>query len=54
MPKKLRKVNKRKDKRENWMTDELLDQINIKNDMYVNWKYKLKSVDIYNTRKKLF
>ena len=30
MPKKLRKFNKRKDKRENWMTDELLNQINRK------------------------
>ena len=54
MPKKLRKFNKRKDKRENWMTDELLNQINRKNDMYVDWKYKSKSVDIYNTRKTNF
>ena len=42
MPKKLRKFNKRKDKGENWMTDELLNQINRKNDMYVDWKYKSK------------
>ena len=42
---------KRKDKREHWMTDELLNQINRKNDMYVDWKYKSKSIDIYNTRK---
>ena len=48
---KLRTFNKRKDKRENWMTDELLNQINRKNDMYVDWKSKSKSVDIYNTRK---
>ena len=54
MPKKLRKFNKRKDKRENWMTDELFNQINRKNDMYVDWKYKSKSVDIYNTRKTNF
>ena len=54
MPKKLRKFNKRKDKRENWMTDELLNQINRKNYMYVDWKYKSKSVDIYNTRKTNF
>ena len=36
------------------MTDELLNQINRKNDMYVDWKYKSKSVDIYNTRKTNF
>ena len=42
------------DKRETWMTDELLNQINRKNDMYVDWKYKLKSVDIYNTKKTIF
>ena len=30
MPPKLRIFNKRKDKRENWMTDELLNQINRK------------------------
>ena len=47
-------VYKRKDKRENWMTDELLNQINIKNDMYIDWKYKSKSVDIHNTRKTHF
>ena len=54
MPKKLRIFNKRKDKRENWMTDELVNKINRKNDMYVDWKYKSKSVDIYNTRKTNF
>ena len=47
-------LTKRKDKRENWMTDELLNQINRKNDMYVDWIYKSKSVDIYNTRKANF
>ena len=47
-------IAKRKKKRENWMTDELLNQINGKNDMYVDWKYKSKSVDIYNTRKTNF
>ena len=50
----MRKFNKRKDKRENWMTDELLKQIHRKNGMYVNCKYKSKSVDIYNTRKTNF
>ena len=54
MPKKIAKFNKRKDKRENWMTDGLLNQINRKNDMYVGWKYKSKSVVIYNTRNIFF
>ena len=53
-PKELPKCNKRKDKSENWMTDELLNHINRKNDMYVDWKYKSKSFDIYNTRKTNF
>ena len=35
------------------MTDELLNQIKRKNDMYVDWKYKSKSVD-NNTRKTNF
>ena len=50
----MRKFNKRKDKRENRMTDELFNQINRINDMYVDWKYKSKSVDIYNTIKTNF
>ena len=36
------------------MKYELLNQINIKNGMYVDWKYKSKSVDIYNTTKTNF
>ena len=36
MPKKIRKFNKRKDKKEKWMTDDLLRQINTKNNLYVD------------------
>ena len=44
----MRKYNKRKDKKEMWMTSELLNQINLKNDMYVEWKSQSTSIDIYN------
>ena len=47
----MRKYNKRKDKKEKWMTRELLDQINLKNNMYVEWKSQSTSIDIYNSRK---
>ena len=33
------------------MTSELLNQINLKNDMYVEWKSQSTSIDIYNSRK---
>ena len=51
IPKIMRKYNKRKDKKEKWMTSELLNQINLKNDMYVEWKSQSTSIDIYNSRK---
>ena len=38
IPKKIKKFNKRKHKKENWMTDELLILVNRKNDMYRDWK----------------
>ena len=38
IPKIMRKYNKRKDKKEKWLTNELLNQINMKNDMYVECK----------------
>ena len=38
MPKTTRRYNKRMDKKENWMTNELLQQINKKNYMYVDCK----------------
>ena len=36
------------------MTSELLNQINLKNDMYVEWKSLSTSIDIYNYRKIYF
>ena len=51
MPKKLKKFNKRKDKREGWMTDELLQLVNTKNDLYVDWKKNSKTLKIYNKKK---
>ena len=47
----MRKYNKRKDKKEKWMTSEQQNQINLKNDMYVEWKSQSTSIDIYNSRK---
>ena len=38
IPKKTRKFNKRKHKKEPWMTNNLLAHINRKNDMYREWK----------------
>ena len=38
IPKQISKFNKRRHKRQKWMTDELLAQIVIKNEMYVDWK----------------
>ena len=49
----MRKYNKRKDKKEKWMTSELLKQMNLKNDMYVEWKSQSTSIDIYNSRKSI-
>ena len=33
------------------MTSELLNQINLKNDMYIEWKFLSTSIDIYHSRK---
>ena len=38
MPKKIKKFNKRKHKKQKWMTDDLLSLINTKNNMYREWK----------------
>ena len=51
IPKIMRKHNKCKDKKEKWTASELLNQINLKNDMYVEWKSQSTSIDIYNSRK---
>ena len=40
MPKTTRRYNKRKDEKEKWITNEILRQINKKNDLYVDWKTK--------------
>ena len=41
MPKTARRYNKRKDKKDKWMTNELLKQIKKKNYRYVDWKIAL-------------
>ena len=38
IPKRIKKFNKRRHKKERWMTDELLAQVIKKNEMYVDWK----------------
>ena len=38
IPIKRRKFNKRKDKKEVWMTDQLLELVNRKNDLYIELK----------------
>ena len=50
MPNFFLKFNKRKDKREAWMTDGLLQLVNTKNDLYVDWKKNLKTLNIYNEK----
>ena len=51
IPKKIRRFNKRKDKKEKWMTNELLMQINTKNDMYVDWKSNSNNLESYQIKK---
>ena len=46
IPKTTRRFNKRKDKKEKWMTTALLNQINMKNDMYLDWKTKSATIEI--------
>ena len=38
MPKKIKRFNKRKHKKEKWIINKLLTQIVRKNKMYVEWK----------------
>ena len=38
IPKRIKKFNKRRHKKEKWMTDEFLAQVVKKNEMYVDWK----------------
>ena len=51
MPKTTRRCYKRKNKKEKWMTHELFKQINKKNDMYVDWKTKSTTTEMYNNKK---
>lgn len=53
LPKKRKKFNKRKHKKEKWMTDNLLLLINQKNDMYTAWKQET-NLDNYNKLKTNF
>ena len=50
-PKITRCYNKRKDKKEKLMTNELLKQINKKNYMYVDWKTMSTTTEMYNNKK---
>ena len=36
------------------MTDELLQLVNTKDDLYVDWKKNSKTLNIYNEQKKTF
>ena len=38
IPKKLKKIDRRKFKKQPWMTDQVLKLVNRKNDLYPNWK----------------
>ena len=49
MRKTTRRSNKRKEKKEKWMSNELLQQ---NNDMYVDWKTKSTTTEMYNNNKK--
>ena len=54
MPNRLKKFNKRKHKKEKWMTDSLLTLVNRKNALYVDWKTKSPTIAIYESKKKHF
>ena len=50
MPITTNRYNKRKEKKEKWMKNELLKQINKKHDMYVDWRTK-STTEMYNNNK---
>ena len=52
IPKRVTKFNKRRHKKQKWMTDELLAKIVIKNEMYVVWK-TIPVTDVNYERSKL-
>lgn len=51
IPSKTRKFNRLKDKIEKWMTDDLLELVNRKNAMYIDWKTKSPTQEIYEVKK---
>ena len=51
IPQKVKKFNKRRDKKEPWMTNELLLMVNRKNELYVDWKRSAKHSENYNGKK---
>ena len=54
IPKKIKKLNKRKHKKEKWMTNELLIKVVEKNKLYVNWKTTPINLEKYEEIKKQF
>ena len=50
IPKKVRKFNKRKHKKQKWMTNELLNLVNKKNDMYREWRSTCDNIE-FNRKK---
>ena len=50
IPIKKSKFNKRKDKKEVWMSDQLLAFVNQKNDLYIELKMTPKLSNCYNTK----
>ena len=54
IPKKIKKFNKRKHKKEKWMTNELLIKIVEKNKLYVKWKTTPINLEKYEEIKKQF
>ena len=51
IPQKVKKFNKRRDKKEPWMTNKLLLMVNHKNELYVDWKRSAKHSENYNGKK---
>ena len=54
IPKVTKKINKRKHKREKWMTDELLKLVVRKNELYVEWKTTAVDDPLFKQRKRNF
>ena len=54
IPKVTKKINKRKHKREKWMTDDLLKLVVRKNKLYVEWKTTAVDDPLFKQRKRNF